>query len=165
MAWSTIARADASSATFVLTKDASPPASLASRTVSSPAPSLYSATTTLEPSAANMRAATRPMPEPPPVMIETLSLSRIGVSWADGAVDVPGQEPGSRGALPSYPSGRPDGRGREGRIRTRSRERCRGPGRPEASPAQKPLTENQRLVAFVKNTVTPRQGGGSGTTA
>ena len=47
------------------------------RTVSSPASSLNSATTTLAPSAANIFEATRPMPPPAPVMTQTLPSSRI----------------------------------------------------------------------------------------
>src|SRR5262245_34252862 len=57
---------------------ASPPAALIWSTVSWPAASPYSATTTLAPCSANIIAATRPIPPPAPVMIETLSASRIG---------------------------------------------------------------------------------------
>ena len=50
------------SETSILTKVASPPAARTRSTVSAPAASLYSATTTLAPSVANIWAATRPMP-------------------------------------------------------------------------------------------------------
>ena len=50
MAWSTIAFASASFETSALTKVASPPAARTRSTVSSPAASLYSATTTSAPS-------------------------------------------------------------------------------------------------------------------
>ena len=76
----------------VRTNVASPPASRTRRTVSFPPASAKSATTTLAPSAANMSAAVRPMPLPPPVMIETLSASRI--RWIPVAV-----EPGWSGTM------------------------------------------------------------------
>ena len=60
-------------------KVASPPAARTSAAVSSPASSPYSATTTRAPSAANIWAATRPMPPPAPVMIVTLSCSRMAL--------------------------------------------------------------------------------------
>src|SRR3954447_26447896 len=69
--------ASASFETSTLTKVASPPSARTRSTVSWPAASPYSATTTLAPSAANIRAATRPIPPPAPVMIVTLSASRI----------------------------------------------------------------------------------------
>ena len=50
------------------------------RTVSCPAASPNSATTTLAPSLAKIWEATRPIPPPAPVMIVTLSASRIGAS-------------------------------------------------------------------------------------
>ena len=78
MACSTMPLASASFETSTLTKVASPPAARTSSTVCWPAASPYSATTTRAPSAANIRAATRPIPPPAPVMIVTLSASRIG---------------------------------------------------------------------------------------
>src|SRR6516164_6748424 len=77
MAWSIIALASPSLDTSARTKVAWPPAFWTSSTVSRPAASPYSATTTRAPSAANSCAATRPMPPPAPVMMVTLSCSRI----------------------------------------------------------------------------------------
>src|SRR5881392_308749 len=63
--------------TSATTAMAWPPAAWTSSTTDRAAGSVTSATTTFAPSAANMRAATRPMPLAPPVMIVTLSCSRI----------------------------------------------------------------------------------------
>src|SRR4029078_10457118 len=76
-AWSIMAFASASFDTSAWTNVACPPAAVVWSTVSRPAASPYSATMTLAPCSANIRAATRPIPPPPPVMIETLSASRI----------------------------------------------------------------------------------------
>src|SRR5437773_12160623 len=81
MAWSTIRRAPSSFETSATTAVACPPAALTSATTDSAAASVTSATTTRAPSAANIWAATRPIPLAPPVMIETLSWSRIEPSF------------------------------------------------------------------------------------
>ena len=81
-AWSTIACASASFETSAFTYEAMPPSASTIETVSRPACSLYSATTTFAPSFAKIWAATRPMPPPAPVMIVTLSASRISVTSA-----------------------------------------------------------------------------------
>ncbi len=72
MAW-----ASASTETSTPAEQDSPPAARIWRTVSSAASPWLSATITRDPSAANRSAATRPMPLPAPVMIETLPFSRI----------------------------------------------------------------------------------------
>ena len=72
-----MAFASASTETSTVIAVASPPAARIWRTVSSAAAGWVSATTTREPSAAKRSAATRPIPPPAPVMIETFSLSRI----------------------------------------------------------------------------------------
>src|SRR3954453_818213 len=71
-----MAFAEASSDTSVRTYVAWPPPDSTCSTVSRPAASPYSATTTFAPSLAKSRDATRPIPPPAPVMIATLSCSR-----------------------------------------------------------------------------------------
>ena len=66
--------------TSVRTKRARPPASVINETVLRPPSELMSATTTFAPSSAKSRQVARPMPEPPPVTMATLSLSRIETS-------------------------------------------------------------------------------------
>src|ERR1051325_9911812 len=63
--------------TSAFTKILSPPASLIILTVSLPCASFRSTTTTLPPSAAKRSHAARPMPDPPPLTIQTLSLKRM----------------------------------------------------------------------------------------
>src|ERR1035437_9676367 len=77
IATSTMAFASASTETSTVIAVALPPAARIWRTVSSAEAFCVSATTTLEPSAEKRRAATRPIPLPAPVMIETFSFSRI----------------------------------------------------------------------------------------
>src|SRR5687768_1096823 len=77
MASSTIRFASASFDTSATTATACPPPATTSSTTDCAAGSVTSATTTFAPSTANMRAATRPMPLAPPVMIVTLSCSRM----------------------------------------------------------------------------------------
>src|SRR6266487_1775784 len=63
--------------TSVSTQVARPPSALMDSATAAAAGPLISASITAAPSLANRRAVTSPMPEPPPVMIATFSVSRM----------------------------------------------------------------------------------------